>query len=233
VSARYAVYLAPAPDSALWRFGSRVLGRDAATGEAVHGFAPAGLSSEAWRALTAEPRRYGFHATLKAPFRLKHGFDREPLEEAVARIAASTDAFDLGPLEVVALTFAGGAFVALTPVRAPPALRELEARAVRDLDAFRAPPTDAELKRRKPERLTPRQRHYLNAWGYPYVLDEFRLHFTLTGAVAPLGDVLARLDESFTASVSSNEFRVDALALFVQEEGADFHVVKRFCLKQT
>jgi putative phosphonate metabolism protein len=230
MSARYAVYLAPAPDSALWRFGSRVLGRDAATGEAVHGFAPAGSSLETWRALTAEPRRYGFHATLKAPFQLKEGHTREELEDALAQVAASTPAFDLGPLEVVALTFAGGAFVALTPVRAPPALRELEARAVRELDVFRSPPNEAESKRRNLQRLTPRQREHLDAWGYPYVLDEFRPHFTLTGALATSADAIAPLAEAFAASVSNNEFRVDALALFVQEEGGEFHVVKRFCL---
>jgi len=230
MSTRYAIYLAPPPDSALWRFGSLVLGRDAATGEAIYGFAPAGFAPEAWRALTAEPRRYGFHATLKAPFRLKDGFDREQLENAIAQIAALTPAFDLGPLEVVALTFGGSAFLALTPTRTPPALRELEARAVRELDVFRAPPTEVELRRRNPARLTPRQRNYLDAWGYPYVLDEFRPHFTLSGALAESVGGVAQLAEAFAASVPYNEFRVDALALFIQEESADFSVVKRFHL---
>ena len=40
---RYAVYLAPPPESALWRFGSAVVGRDAASGEARSGFAPDGI----------------------------------------------------------------------------------------------------------------------------------------------------------------------------------------------
>ena len=72
-AARYAVYLAPEPTSALWRFGSRVIGRDAASGEAIFGYAPAGFDAASWRAATDEPRRYGFHATLKAPLRLREG----------------------------------------------------------------------------------------------------------------------------------------------------------------
>jgi len=230
MSLRYAVYLAPPAESDLWRFGSRVLGRDAASGAAVEGFAPEGFTPEAWRALTAEPRRYGFHATLKAPFRLREGQTPQELEAAMARLAASTVAFDLGPLRVASLGFAGGGFLALTPVSAPPALAELEARAVRELDGFRAPATPAELARRNPTRLTPRQRDYLEAWGYPYVLDEFRLHFTLTGAVEDAGDLMARLGESFAAEAPSPAFRVDALALFVQEAGGEFLARQRFPL---
>ena len=81
-----------------------------------------------------------------------------------------------------------------------------------------------------PARLTPRQRNYLDAWGYPYVLDEFRPHFTLSGALAESVGGVAQLAEAFAASVPYNEFRVDALALFIQEESADFSVVKRFHL---
>ena len=84
---RYAVYLAPPPTSALWRFGCDVLGRDAATGEPVWGFATAGIDAECWRALTAEPRRYGFHATLKAPFRLAAGLSGDELFNAVGALA--------------------------------------------------------------------------------------------------------------------------------------------------
>ena len=72
-ASRYALYLAPPPDSALWRFGCAALGRDAASGEDMHGYAPSGYATEAWRAASAEARRYGFHATLKAPLRLKPG----------------------------------------------------------------------------------------------------------------------------------------------------------------
>ncbi len=56
-AARYAVYLAPPPDSDLWRFGSRVLGRDAVTRRRdLHGYAPAGYAPETWRAVDAPSR---------------------------------------------------------------------------------------------------------------------------------------------------------------------------------
>jgi 2'-5' RNA ligase len=227
MSARYAVYLAPAPDSALWRFGSRVLGRDAATGASVEGFAPEGYTPQAWAEATAEPRRYGFHATLKAPFRVAPGRTLGELETTIAAIAAAAPAFDLGPLEVTALSFAGGGFVALTPPEVPPALRDLEARAVRDLDAFRAPPSEAETARRRPERLTPRQRELLRDYGYPYVLEEFRPHFTLSGAVADPGALAAALAKHYAPA---EPFRVDALALFAQDDGGPFRVLRRFPL---
>src|SRR5438445_13470887 len=67
---RYAVYFIPAADSELYRFGSAVPQYDCYTGAAV--LPPAELRDQAeeWRKTTEEPRRYGFHATLKAPLYL-------------------------------------------------------------------------------------------------------------------------------------------------------------------
>ena len=226
MSRRYAVYLAPPPGSDLWRWGSRVLGRDAATGESLPGFALEGFTPAQWAALTAEPRRYGFHATLKAPFRLAPGRTPDEWAAAVAKLAAATPAFDLGALQVSALRFAGGGFVALTPREVAPALRALEALAVRDLDAFRAPPDAAEIARRRPERLSARQRDHLAAYGYPYVLDEFRPHFTLTGALDDPDSVAARL----AAEIDAPSFPVDALVLFTQEDGEPFRIWRRLPL---
>jgi 2'-5' RNA ligase len=230
MSARYAIYLAPPPDSAIWRFGSRVIGRDAATGEAIEGYAPQGYSPEAWRAVTAAPRLYGFHATLKAPFRLQEGCTPEELETEIAALAASVAAFDLGPLQVSSFRFSDGGFVALRPVRASARLAELEALAVRQLDRFRAPPNEAEMARRRPERLTTRQRELLAVWGYPYVLDEFRLHFTLSGATDKPDALAESLADDFARAIAAPGFRVDALTLFVQQESADFYVKRRFAL---
>jgi len=160
MSARYALYLAPPPDSDLWRFGCRVLGRDAATGATIEGFAPAGCTPQAWRDIAAEPRRYGFHATLKAPFRLREGRTLEGLERRLETFVQSVQAFDLGGLGVSSLRIGSGdfGFVALTPLRAPANLAALEALALAEFDDFRAPPGEAEIARRRPERLSDRQR---------------------------------------------------------------------------
>lgn len=231
MSARYALYLAPPPDSALWRFGCRVLGRDAATGEDLPGYAPKGYTPPAWREIAAEPRRYGFHATLKAPLRLAEGLSAEAFEAALAALASQTRAFDLGALHVSVLKTGDSdiGFVALTPARSAE-LSALEAHALRELDRFRAPPTEAEIARRRPERLSPRQREYLAAYGYPYVLEEFRLHFTLSGAVRKPERLAEKLAADFAREVSDPSFSVDALVLFEQREGGDFFVRRRFRL---
>ncbi len=72
-AARYAVYWAPEPATELARFGARWLGRDAETGQRTTALA-AGLPLS-WERATEEARLYGFHATLKPPFRLREGCD--------------------------------------------------------------------------------------------------------------------------------------------------------------
>jgi 2'-5' RNA ligase len=229
-AARYALYLAPPPESALWRFGSEVIGRDAATGAEFSSFALDGFDAEAWRGMTVEPRRYGFHATIKAPFRLNETASEAALSEAAAELAAAQQAFDAGALRVSALPVgAAKAFVALTPAAPCAELSRLEGLVVRKLDRFRAPLTPAERARRNPDQLSARQREMLDSWGYPYALDEFRPHFTLSDALAnsqPVADALAR---EFAARVASPRLRVDALALFAQSRsGGDFTILRRF-----
>ncbi len=229
-AARYALYLAPPPESALWRFGSEVIGRDAATGAEVSSFALDGFDAEAWRGMTVEPRRYGFHATIKAPFRLSESASEAALCEAAAELAAAQRAFDAGALRVSTLPVgAAKAFVALTPVAPCPELSRLESLVVRKLDRFRAPLTPAERARRNPDQLSARQREMLDSWGYPYALDEFRAHFTLSDALANSEPVAEALAREFGARVASPRLIVDALALFAQSRpGGDFAIVRRF-----
>jgi Protein of unknown function (DUF1045) len=231
MNARYALYLAPPPDSPLGRFGARVVGRDAATGRDLSGFAPQGYTPDAWREIAAEPRRYGFHATLKAPLRLKDGLPVGAFETRIAALASEFTPFNLGALRVSVLKSADSeiGFVALTAARSA-ALAALEARALEGLDEFRAPPSEAEIARRRPERLSPRQRDYLAAYGYPYVLEEFRLHFTLSGAVREPEALAEKLRDDFEQEVADPSFVVDALVLFEQKDGGDFLVRSRYPL---
>ena len=174
---RYAIYFAPDPETPLWRFGCSVLGCDAGTGldEPVPE-ALAGLGLD-WRAATEEPRRYGFHATLKAPFRLAEGRCEEDLLAAAAAFAARRDAFEIPRLEPRAL----GRFIALVLAEPHAVLHALADDCVRDLDALRAPLTDTERARRGAAALPPRAAAYLERWGYPQILEDFRFHMTLTG----------------------------------------------------
>ena len=86
---RYAIYFAPSPASALWRFGSRTIGYDAANGMESAPLAPPGCEDMDWMAATDDPRRYGFHATLKAPFSLREKTTAAELIDA--RIAGLGD----------------------------------------------------------------------------------------------------------------------------------------------
>lgn len=214
-SPRYAIYFAPAADSPLWRFGSAVLGYDAVTGVDVPAAVPAGCEALDWHALTAEPRRYGFHATLKAPFTLSPGRSEGVLRSFARNIAAGRPPVRLAGLSVSAL----GRFVALTPSQPSDALQSLAFDLVQAFEPFRASLSEVDKARRLQSPLTPAQHAYLEAYGYPYVGDAFRFHMTLTGSlpdgqVAPVRDALAL---AYTEAVPAGPVLIDRIAIFRQE----------------
>jgi putative phosphonate metabolism protein len=171
MSARLALYWAPDLDDPLHALGSAWLGRDAETGATLPQPSVPGLDLSE---ITAEARGYGLHATLKAPFRFDAPY--AALRDATMDLAARTRPFALPPLAPVNL----GGFVALREAEPCAALGAFADACVTALDRFRLPPTEAEMARRRPERLTPRQRELLERWGYHYVLDEWRFHVTLS-----------------------------------------------------
>ncbi len=228
---RYALYLAPLPDSDLWRFGCDVIGRDARTGRSVDGFALEDYPRDTWRSMTGDPRRYGFHATLKAPFPLRLDLEVADLFDRVAEFARKFSPFAAGKLSVGVIAAGDGrGFVALKPEGALKQLRSFEASIVRSLDQLRG--RSAEAGRERPASgLTPRQAYYLDAWGYPYVLDEFHPHFTLTNAIVDADRVARLLEWEFKLRVPSRALWVDALTLFGESEpGGEFKILRRFPL---
>ncbi len=76
--ARFAVYYAPSRESAWWQAGSAWLGRDAESGEPCVSPQPEALARPL-ADLTEAPRRYGWHGTLVAPFRLADGVTQQDL----------------------------------------------------------------------------------------------------------------------------------------------------------
>jgi Protein of unknown function (DUF1045) len=110
-------------------------------------------------------------------------------------------------------------------------LHALEPAAVRTLDELRAPLTEDERRSRNVSRLTPRQRYYLEAWGYPYVIDEFRPHFTLTNAVPDPTRLVQSPEQDFGLRVAWRAMRVDAVTLFGETTpGGEFTIVRSFTL---
>ena len=175
---------------------------------------------DAHPAITVDPRRYGFHATLKAPFRLADGASAAALVDGVAAFAAVR-----GPVVIPAVRpRAIGAFRALVPTTDAPEIETLAADVVRAFEPFRAPLTPDEVARRRPERLSARQRELLDRHGYPYVLDEFRFHMTLTDSLRDPGGVDDAIASHF-AAFDGADIPLTSLAVFVEPgPGARFEV---------
>ncbi|MGJ4946366.1 DUF1045 domain-containing protein [Bradyrhizobium sp. HKCCYLS1011] len=213
---RYAIYYAPTA-SPLDGFGNALLGYDARSGRDV-AFADRIVKAVPdWRDLTEDARKYGFHATLKAPFGLAMGKSEADLIAACAAFAARPRTIPIIRPVVAAIS----GFIAVVPGDRSDALQALAADCVRAFDAFRAPITSEDRARRRPEALPPRQLEYLDAWGYPYVMEEFRFHMTLTCRLeaARRESILSMLQARF-AEIGLARLAVDSIALFRQSDPA-------------
>lgn len=223
---RYAIYWAPPRAHPLWREGCAWLGRDPETGEQSVPPLPAGMTAERHAAITAEAARYGWHGTLKPPFRLADGESQAGLDAAIRRFAAVQAPFTVERFAVRLLS----GFVAVVPAERSAALDGLAAACVSAFDPFRAPPEPGEIARRQRAGLSPAQEANLARWGYPYVMEEFRFHLTLTGRLPvdeakPLGEVLA----GRFAGALAGPVRFDEIALYVEPApGAPFMLHRRY-----
>lgn len=217
---RVAIYFTPDRDHALTRAAAAWLGRDAFAADeaAASGDRP-----------VAEPARYGFHATLKAPFRLAPPLTLAALDAALRAFGESRAAVQLGRLKIARID----GFFALVPDISSPGLAELEADVRTHFEPFRAPLTEADHLRRQPDRLTPRQRDNLARWGYPHVAEDFRFHMTLTDRVpdAAAPAIAAELERALGPALR-DAVQLDALALFVEPEpGRPFSIHSRHALR--
>ena len=210
---RYAIYWAPPRTHALWREGCAWLGRDPETGEAIAPPLPDGMTREQHAAITAAPARYGWHGTLKPPFRLARGESEAGLDAAIRTFAAAQAPF---VVERFALSPLSG-FLAVVPAQRSAALDALAAACVAAFDAFRTPPEPGEIARRRRDGLSPAQEANLARWGYPYVMEEFRFHLTLTGRLPPdeMGPLRGWLAARFSDALAE-PIRIDEIALYVE-----------------
>ena len=220
-SPRYALYFTPQPATSLAQFGASVFGYDLYTGESVMRRVLDGIAATVLEAATVAPRKYGFHATLVAPFYLNDKHTEEDLLEALDMFCEKASPASLGSLRVSAL----GNFIALTPDEAP-IISELAGQCVTFFDVFRAPLGADDMARRSNDRLTPRQQVHLARWGYPYVFDDFCFHMTLTGSLAASekSGFLAALTDAF-APLAGHSYNVDAVSLLRQADSRSCFIV--------
>ena len=217
---RFSIYYLP-PDGALADFGAEWLGWDVARGRSVAQPALPGLDD-----VTTTPRKYGFHGTLKPPFRLAERRKPDDLAKATATLAAACAPARCEGLHLGRL----GRFLALTPVGDTAGIARVAATVVRDLDEFRAPASDAELARRREAGLSPEQEALLAAWGYPYVMGQFRFHLTLTGRLpeAQMQQWCGAVTDHLPALPAP--FVMDQIALVGERADGRFELVQRYAL---
>ncbi len=223
-NARVAIYYAPLPDDPLTPLSTAWLGRSPLAG------APATQPDVPnIHEVTADPRRYGFHATLKPPMRLADGQTWSDLMTAIRAVAARVAPFDLPLLSVQDLH----GFLALRETEHCPPLQALADACVEQLDSFRARPTEAELQRRRSARLTPEQDAMLQRWGYPYVLGTWFFHMTLTRRLSdPEKEIFRPAAEAWFAPALTVPRRVTDLCVFTQSgPDAAFVIAERVRLR--
>ncbi len=210
--ARFAIYYAPARASGWWDAGSTWLARDAESGTSlVPHDAPA--LSQPLAQLTASPRRYGWHGTLVAPFHLAEHVSVADLLEVSENWAQAQVPFALA---VEAATL--GDFVALRP--ATPSgdqqMRALAADALRTFTPLRVAPSRADIAKRMAAPLTERQRELLVEWGYPYVLDEFRFHMTVSNSLDNAADRATIVEWWHREAQRLGPLTIDGASIFVE-----------------
>lgn len=228
VTERYAIYFTPASDSPLWRFGTAVIGYDSHTGAVLSAGERGGFADFLSAQSVADPARYGFHATLRAPFTPLPATSRDRIVDLALELASSLRQVPIGRLRVSRM----GDFLALVPTAESSALTELAARCVETFEAHRAPLTATDRARRLQADLSPRQLELLDRWGYPYVFEQFRFHMSLTGRLgeAELPGLLSALEAAY--SVIDAPVVIDAISVLEQPaRDRPFRIVSRVALR--
>lgn len=222
---RLGVYFTP-PKGPFAEFGASWLGWDIATGQSVAHPAMTGIPLPI-SIITAGARKYGFHATIMAPFRLAQGTTLADVEQALETLSKQMISVPIGPVTIAAL----GRFLAVVPAEQPKALTALAAVVVDQMDGFRAPLSTDDIARKDKPHLTDRQRANLHRFGHPYVQDDYRFHMTLTDKLSKphlnaVETVLnARALENFPKTLI-----LDALSLVGEDADGQFHLIRRYPL---
>lgn len=225
---RYAIYWAPRPDSALAVFARGWLGGDAETGESVGVRQTYGLDADLVERAVASPRRYGIHATLKAPFRLDGASEAE-LAAALTAFAARRRAARAGRLRLHRFA----RYLALMPASETSELDWLAAECVTHFDCFRAPLNGADRARRA-SAMSERDAAYFEQFGYPDIFERFMFHITLAGPLdAEALDAVEAALAPAVAPFTEVPFTAEDLCLFGDPgQGKLFRVLHRAPFKR-
>ena len=228
---RYAIYVTLPQDSTLYHKASQWFSYDAYQGDSPT--IEYDLQEELRPLLpysdyNSKASQYGFHGTLKAPFRLKNGIKYKSLQKMMKHFCRLTSVFHCVGLEVKQIDN----FLALVPKQDCKKIIQLSKDSVQTFDVFRAALTSDEIDKRQPNKLSDNQRLMLKQWGYPYVLDEFRFHMTLTDRLTqPQIDTCKPLLEEYFKECLRQPLRIGQLSLCYQSsEYSSFVILDSFPL---
>lgn len=223
---RYAIYYTPA-ESPFAQFGASWLGWDAVAGKAC-AHPDVGPLPVVHSEITKRPRKYGFHATLKPPFPLAEGMSEDELRQATEDLSRKFNKVSLKGLQLSRM----GRTLALMPTGHLEDLTHMASELVQKLDRFRRPPSEEELARRRKPNLSARHLELLERWGYPYVLDEFRFHMTLSGPLPAkhLDEIEAVLSAAIEPHLPQ-PFIINDISLVGERPDGMFQLIDMFSLK--
>lgn len=221
---RVAIFYAPGSQTPLANFGAHWLGWDVEQAKSVPHPQIDGLP-EPIEVLVATPQKYGFHGTLKAPFRIRHDQTIDSLKEAMKAFSDQRKPFVIGKMKVATL----GRFVAIIQEKASDNFAGFASEIVRNFEDYRAPLSDEDIAKRREAGLTPRQDELMLKWGYPYIFDEFKFHLTLTGKLSEQNaqSVCDRLTDHLKPILDTPVQAVD-LCLYGEREDGRFEIIERF-----
>ena len=231
---RVAIYFLPKKNSSLENFGKNLLGRDINKKKKISltrrqkYFINRGFTYfDELKDYCEEPAKYGFHATLKAPFRLKRNVKTKNFYDVISHIAAQHSRFKIKGLKIVY----SKKFTFITSRKPNKLLINLENDLVKHLDTFRAELNKTEIKKRIPDSLTFKQNKYLKEWGYPFVLDQFKFHMTLMNQNNNKLSNKQKLElEKLIYKISNNLLEFNEISLLGENKNGYFEEIKRFKL---
>ena len=217
---RYAIYYIP--EQPLFQLGSDWLGWNSLTGRE-------NPLLDDQRGITKRPRKYGFHATIKPPFVLSPDHTQDDLKTEFKSFCQSTSPATGGNLKISRL----GRFLAITQDHPASDVTALAAAAVTHFDKFRAPLSADAIAKRRQSKLSPQQDTLMLRWGYPYVMQEFKFHMTLTGPLknTDIDSIDHRANAIFHYHLGK-PLGINALALLGEDaDSGHFHVIEHKALK--
>ena len=231
---RVAIYFLPKKNSSLENFGKNLLGRDINKKRKISltrrqkYFINRGFTYfDELKDYCEQPAKYGFHATLKAPFRLKRNVKTKNFYDVISHIAAQHSRFKIKGLKIVY----SKKFTFITSRKPNKLLINLENDLVKHLDTFRAELNKTEIKKRIPDSLTFKQNKYLKEWGYPFVFDQFKFHMTLMNQNNNKLSNKQKLElEKLIYKISNNVIEFNEISLLGENKNGHFEEIKRFKL---